>query len=93
LGFYNKCQVIKIYKISNGLLLSQSHYIMKILEKFSKCDNNIVKTPIDINIYMSKNKGKRITQLKYSWIIESLIDIMNCKNLILLIYLVNWIDL
>jgi hypothetical protein len=53
---------------------------MKILKKFSKCDNNIVKTPIDINVYMSKNKDKRINQLEYSWIIGSLIDIMNCKR-------------
>jgi hypothetical protein len=49
---------IKISKTSNGLVLSQSHYVEKILNKFSKNVNSIVKTPIDINIYMSKNRGK-----------------------------------
>ena len=46
---------IKISKTSNGLVLSQSHYIEKSLEKFSKNDNSTVKTPIDISVYLSNN--------------------------------------
>ena len=49
---------IKISKRFDGLILSQSHYAEKILDKFSKCDNNTVKTPININVHLSKNRGK-----------------------------------
>jgi hypothetical protein len=57
---------IKFFMISNGLVLSQSHYVEKILEKFSKDNNSTIKTLIDISVYLSKNRGKRINQLKYS---------------------------
>jgi hypothetical protein len=39
-----------------------------------------MKTPMDIGVYLSKNKGNRIDQLKYSWIIKSLIYVMNCTR-------------
>jgi hypothetical protein len=67
---------IKISKISNGLVLSQSHYVKKILEKFSKDDNSIVKTPIDIIIHLFKNRSKGINQLEYSQIIRCLMYII-----------------
>jgi hypothetical protein len=35
---------IKISKISNGLVLSQSHYVEKILKNLSKYDNSTDKT-------------------------------------------------
>ena len=35
---------------------------------------------MDIGVYLSKNKGNRIDQLKYSWIIKSLIYVMNCTR-------------
>jgi len=77
LGVVDVIQRIKISRTSNGLIISQSYYIEKILDKFSKGDNSIVKTPIDIGIHMSKNKGKRINQLEYYWIIRSLMYAMN----------------
>jgi hypothetical protein len=39
------------------------------------------KTPIDISIYLSKNRGKKINQLEYSWIIRSLLHIINYTRL------------
>ena len=68
---------IKIFLICNGLILSQSHYVEKILEKFSKDNNSTIKTLIDISVYLSKNRGKKINQLKYSSIIGSLMYVMN----------------
>ncbi|PKI59003.1 hypothetical protein CRG98_020571 [Punica granatum] len=56
---------IKIMKTSDGLILSQSHYIDKILEKFTKNDSGISKTPIDNNLHLSKNRGEGISQLEY----------------------------
>jgi len=72
---------IKFFLISNRLLLSQYHYVEKILENFSKNNNNTIKTLIDISVYLSKNSGKRINQLKYSWIIGSLMYVMNHTRL------------
>ena len=67
---------IKISKIFNGLVLSQSHYVKKILEKFSKDDNSTVKTSIDISIHLFKNRSKRINQLEYSQIIRCLMYVI-----------------
>jgi hypothetical protein len=64
LGIIDVILEIKISKTSNEIILSQSHYVEKILEKFFKDDNSTVKTSIDISVCMSKNKGKRINQLK-----------------------------
>ena len=57
---------MKITKTSDGYALSQSHYIEKILENFIKDDINVARTPIDINLYYSKNKCDAVSQLKYS---------------------------
>ena len=56
---------IQISRTYDGLLLSQSHYIGKILDRISKGNNNTVKTPIDISLYLSNNRGRRINQLEY----------------------------
>ena len=53
---------IKISRISGGLALSQAHYIEKILEKFDKDESNIARTPVDINLHLSKNTGQSISQ-------------------------------
>lgn len=52
--------IIKINKIYDGFVLSQSYYIEKNFDKFSKNNNNIVKTLINISAYLSKNKSERI---------------------------------
>jgi len=59
---------IKIYMAYDGLVLSQSHHVEKILVKFFKEYNNIMKTSKDISVHLSKNKGKEIYQLEYSQI-------------------------
>jgi hypothetical protein len=45
--------------------LSQSYYVERIPDKFFKGGNSIVKTLMDMSVYMSKNKDKWINQLKY----------------------------
>jgi len=64
--FTNVILGIQISRISDGLILSESHYFEKILNKFSKCDNSTIKKSIDITVYMFKNRGKGINQLEYS---------------------------
>ena len=71
---------MKISRKSNGLVLSQSHYVKKVLEKFRKYDDSPVRTPVYVNLHLSKNKGQGISQLEYSRIIGSLMYIMNCTR-------------
>jgi len=40
-----------------------------------------MKTLIDIIVHLSNDKGKRINLLKYSWIIESLMYVINYTRL------------
>lgn len=49
---------LKMIKPFDGLILSQSHYIEEIFDKFSIGENSIVKISMDISVYISKNKGK-----------------------------------
>ena len=71
---------MKISRKSDGLVLFQSHYVKKVLEKFKKYDDSPVRTPIDVNLHLTKNKGQGIYQLEYLRIIGSLMYIMNCTR-------------
>ena len=71
---------MKISRKFNGLVLSQSHYIKKVLKKFKEYDDSPVRTPIDVNLHLTKNKGQGISQLEYSRIIGSLMYIINCNR-------------
>ena len=71
---------IKISRTSGGLILSQSHYIEKLLDKFDKDESNIARTPVAINLHLSKNIGQSISQLEHSRIIGSLMYLMNCTR-------------
>jgi hypothetical protein len=59
-GVANVIIEIKIARKSDELTFSQSYYTEKILDKFSKGDNRIVETLMNISVYLSKNKGKVI---------------------------------
>ena len=52
---------IKIKKILDGLILSQSHYVDTILGKFDKDNSGISKTPVDVTLHFSKNKAESIS--------------------------------
>ena len=69
---------IKISKTSDGLILSQSHYIEKILKKFKQNDSSPMRTPIDVNLHIYKNNGKSLSQQEYAQAIGSLMYVMNC---------------
>ena len=80
LGVVDVILGIKISRTSGGLILSQSHYIEKLLDKFDKDESKIARTPVDINLHLSKNIGQSISQLEYSCIIGSLMYVMNCTR-------------
>ena len=53
----------------------------KILNKFSEDDSRAARTPLDVNLHMSKNKGESVSQLEYSRMIGSLMYLMSCTRL------------
>ena len=78
LGVVDVILGIKISKTSIGLILSQSHYIEKILKKFKQDDSSSMRTPVDVNLHLSKNNGKCLSQQEYAQAIGSLMYVMNC---------------
>ena len=70
----------KISKTSDGLILSQSHYIEKILKKFKQDDSNPMRTHVDVNLHLSKNNDKSLSQQEYAQAIGSLMYVMNCTR-------------
>jgi hypothetical protein len=57
---------IKFIKGENGITLSQSHYVEKILSCFGYMDNKIAPTPYDPSLILPKNKRIARDQLRYS---------------------------
>ncbi|GJT59507.1 retrovirus-related pol polyprotein from transposon TNT 1-94 [Tanacetum coccineum] len=67
---------IKIIRTHNGLVLSQAHYVDKILNTHNTGDSGLTRTPIDTSLHLSKNRGVGVAQLEYSRIIGMLIYLM-----------------
>ena len=63
---------IKIYRTPQGLALSQSHYIDKVLDKFNNLNFKEVKTPIELNLALAKNKGESESQVDYAKVLGCL---------------------
>nr|GEW47914.1 hypothetical protein [Tanacetum cinerariifolium] len=60
---------IKIIRTQNGLMLSQEHYVDKILNTHNAEDSGLARTPIDTNLHLSKIKDADVAQLEYSRVI------------------------
>ncbi|GJW67262.1 zinc finger, CCHC-type containing protein [Tanacetum coccineum] len=71
---------IRIKHESNGIAISQSHYIEKVLKKFSYFDCTIVSTPMDTSEKLMSNNGQAISQLEYSRVIGYLMYAMTCTR-------------
>ena len=71
---------IKISRTSEGYILSQTHYVEKILEKYNKGDLNVARTIVDLTLHLSKNTGSSVSQLEYSRIIGILMYLTNCTR-------------
>ncbi|GJZ63689.1 zinc finger, CCHC-type containing protein [Tanacetum coccineum] len=57
---------IRIKHESNGIAISQSHYIEKVLKKFNYFECTPVSTPMDISEKLMPNNGQAVSQLEYS---------------------------
>jgi len=56
----------KILKNNNGYVLSQSHNIERVLEKFYHLECQPVSTPYDPNIHLKKNTSHHVLQREYA---------------------------
>ncbi|GJT00364.1 zinc finger, CCHC-type containing protein [Tanacetum coccineum] len=63
---------IRIKHESNGIAISQSHYIDKVLKKFNYFNCTPVSTPLDTCEKLMPNKGLAVSQLEYSRVISCL---------------------
>ncbi|GJR66370.1 retrovirus-related pol polyprotein from transposon TNT 1-94 [Tanacetum coccineum] len=67
---------IKIIRTLYRLVLSQAHYVDKILNTHNAGDSGQARTPIDTSMHLSKNRGLGVAQLEYSRIIGMLMYLM-----------------
>ncbi|CAM8975690.1 unnamed protein product [Rhodiola kirilowii] len=63
---------IRIKRVEGGLVLTQSHYIEKVLKKYKYLNCHPVTTPFDSSKHLLPNKGDPMSQLEYSRVIGSL---------------------
>ena len=71
---------INITRTSGGIVFRQSHYVDKILEKFSGLDTSVSLTPVDLSLHFTKNNKESVSQLEYSRVIGSLMYLMSCTR-------------
>nr|GEX82849.1 zinc finger, CCHC-type [Tanacetum cinerariifolium] len=71
---------IRIKHESNGIAISQYHYIEKVLKKFNYSDCIPVSTPLDTCEKLMPNKGPAVSQLEYSRVISCLMYAMTCTR-------------
>ena len=81
LGEANFILGIKILRDNDCIILSQSHYVEKILKKFEHFDMSPMSTPYDSKVRLVKNHGDSVSQDKYTQIISSLMLLTNCTRL------------
>ncbi|GKC69775.1 zinc finger, CCHC-type containing protein, partial [Tanacetum coccineum] len=83
---------LRIKHESNGIAISQSHYIEKVLKKFNyfDCTPNIsvilglminqIQHPMDTSEKLMPNNGQAVSQLEYSKVISCLMYSMTCTR-------------
>ncbi|KAL2249827.1 UNVERIFIED_CONTAM: Retrovirus-related Pol polyprotein from transposon TNT 1-94 [Sesamum indicum] len=73
MGEANVILGIKLTRSTDGIVISQAHYVEKIIQKFGYQNSRIAKTPYDPSVGLFKNEsGVSVVQLRYSKIIGSL---------------------
>ena len=72
---------IKLIKLDNVFILTQSHYVEKLLKRFNYYEVKFVLTPYDPNQHLKKNQGESVSQHKYSQLIGSLMYLSKCTRL------------
>lgn len=68
---------IKILRRSDGIVLTQSHYVEKVLKKFNAFDSLPAKTPLELNVHL---RGEPVGQEDYAKVIGCLMYLTNCTR-------------
>nr|GEU69216.1 hypothetical protein [Tanacetum cinerariifolium] len=76
MGEANVILGIKIKRENKRIIITQSHYIEKILKKFNRENCSPVSTPMDLIEKFKPNTGKPVDQLEYSRAIGCLMYVM-----------------
>ncbi|GKF72320.1 hypothetical protein Tco_0208434, partial [Tanacetum coccineum] len=71
---------IRIKHEGNGIEVSQSHYIEKVLKKLNYFNCTPVSTPIDTSEKLIPNNGQAVSQIEYSMLISCLMYAMTCTR-------------
>ncbi|WKA05276.1 hypothetical protein VitviT2T_023251 [Vitis vinifera] len=71
---------IKVKRNSGGYALNQTHYIEKLVSKFSHLKIKDANTPFDSSIKLEKNDGRLVAQLEYANAIGSLMYAAQCTR-------------
>ncbi|RVW58052.1 Retrovirus-related Pol polyprotein from transposon TNT 1-94 [Vitis vinifera] len=71
---------IKVKRNSGGYALNQTHYIEKVVSKFSHLKIKDANTPFDSSIKLEKNDGRLVAQLEYASAIGSLMYAAQCTR-------------
>ena len=80
LGVANTILGIKIHRLDGAYVISQSHYIELILEKFNHLFGKVSAIPYNPILKLGINKGRCVSQLEYSQVIGSLMYAMHCTR-------------
>ena len=57
---------VKITRMSDSIILSQQHYVEKILKRFGYFDVKPMSTPYEANTHLMKNRGDPMGQAEYT---------------------------
>ncbi|PHU29623.1 hypothetical protein BC332_01716 [Capsicum chinense] len=82
LGVADVILCIRIHRTPQGLALSQSHYIEKVLDKFKYMEFGIAKTPLDASFALRKNEGESDSQLEYSRVFGCLMPVLVAAKIV-----------
>lgn len=72
LGQVDTIRGIKVIKTNGGCMLSQSHYVKNVINKFKHLNIKEANTPLDPSLKLIKNDIRAIAQLEYASVIRSL---------------------
>ncbi|GAA0163184.1 hypothetical protein LIER_19113 [Lithospermum erythrorhizon] len=71
---------VRLIRNSDGISLSQSHDIEKVLKKSNSFDVVPARTSYDSSVHLTKNEGESVSQIEYAKIIGSVMFLMNCTR-------------
>ena len=72
---------IKIKREKKGVILTQSHYIEKMLTKYNYLEIKEFNTPYDSSVKLIEKSGRIVAQLQYASVIGSMMYAMHCTRL------------